>query len=115
MERIGVSTDFVPEAGNCGIMTPAASFRKERRSHLLLVLLIGLPCREIFSSSSSKGKTGCGDDTEPTGGLVLKVESGRSRAPHSPPFKGGAARSAGVVSKRSRSFLICPRSAPYFV
>ena len=30
-------------------------------------------------------------------------------------FQGGVARSAGVVSKRSRSFLICPRSDPYFL
>src|SRR5215475_12101889 len=30
-------------------------------------------------------------------------------------FQGGVARSAGVVSKRSRSLLICPRSDPYFL
>src|SRR5215475_3212116 len=30
-------------------------------------------------------------------------------------FQGGVARSAGVVRKRSRSLLICPRSDPYFL
>jgi hypothetical protein len=36
------------------------------------------------------------------------------RRAHSPPFKGGVARSAGVVSKRARSHRLYPRGARSF-